>query len=383
MPDLDALQTTFKTKGPAAMIDRLLADLKAAKDYQSLFYALLMKKRHELGVSPIATGNNNDIPADKVDAFENGIRDASRSIGQLYLAENNLPQAWAYFRMIGETEPIKNALENVTLAPDEDPQPLIGIAFYEGVLPTKGFDWILSRYGTCNAITTVSSSEMPFPPEVKQYCVRRLIQTLHNDLIERLSAEIERKQGFPPTAKTVEELIQGRDWLFEEESYHIDLSHLNSVIQMAAQLDTVVDLRRARDLCKYGQKLSTRYGFQTDPPFENTYVDYDIFLAILCGDDVEKNLDHFRKKAADADPETVGLYPAEVLVNLLLKIGRPAEALEISRKYLTKNAEGRRTCPSFVELCQQTKNFTALADSAREQGNPINFTAALLANGNG
>ncbi len=377
--DLDQLQSTFQSQGPVATIERLIADLKESKDYQSLFYAILMKRRHELGLTPIATGNNNDVPADKLDAFEEGIRLAARTVGQLYLDDGKLPQAWAYFRMIGEPGPIKTALENATLAADDDPQPLIGIAFHEGVLPTKGFDWLLSRYGICNAITTVSASEMPFGPEVKHYCIRKLIHTLHGELLERLKAEVQTKQGFASTATTIKELIEGRDWLFAEDYYHVDLSHLNSVIQMSSQLDAVADLNLARDLCKYGQKLSTRFGFQTDPPFENLYVDYDHFLGVLVGDDLEANLDHFRKKAADADPETVGPYPAEVLVNLLLRIGRPAEALEVSRKYLAANPEGRHTCPSFVELCQQTKSYEALADVAREQGNPINFTAALLA----
>lgn len=379
--DLDQLQATFASRGPDAVIESLIAGLRAEKDYQSLFYALLMKKRHELGVSPIATGVNTDIPADKLDAFEAGIRDAARAVGQLFLDAGDLAQAWGYFRMIGEPGPVKNALETVTLDEDVDPQPHISIAFYEGVLPTRGFDWILSRYGTCNAITTLSASELPFPPEVKQYCVRRLIDTLHGELTQRLRTEIESKQGFAPTGESIEDLIRGRDWLFADEAYHIDLSHLNSVIQMAAQLDTADDLRRARDLCRYGKKLSTRYGFQTDPPFENTYVDYEIYLSILLGDDVETHLDHFRAKARDADPETIGPYPAEVLVNLLLRIGRPAEALEISKTHLAEGSEGRRTCPSFVELCQQTKNYRALADVARDQKNPINFAAALLAEG--
>lgn len=377
--NLDELHATFQAQGPAAVLERLIASLKEAKDYQSLFYALLMKKRHELGLAPIATGNNNDVPADNLEAFEEGIRHASRTVGQLFLDDGNLSQAWPYFRMIGEPGPVKNVLEGTTLGPDDDPQPYIGIAFHEGVLPTKGFDWLLSRYGICNAITTVSAGEMPFGPEVRHYCIRKLIHTLHGDLMERLKGEVQAKQGFAPTGKTIQELIDGRDWLFADDYYHVDLSHLNSVIQMSSQLDTVADLTLARDLCKYGQKLSTRFGFQTDPPFENLYVDYDVFLSILIGADLEKHLDHFRKKAADADPETVGPYPAEVLVNLLLRIGRPAEALDISRKYLAANAEGRHTCPSFVELCQQTKSYQALAEVSREQGNPINFTAALLA----
>jgi hypothetical protein len=75
----------------------------------------------------------------------------------------------------------------------------------------------------------------------------------------------------------------------------------------------------------------------------------------------------------------VGTYPAEVLVNLLLRLKRPQEALEISRRFLTKMGEGRLSCPSFVELCQQTGNYQALAEVAREQENPVNFLAGMIA----
>src|SRR4029078_5028810 len=119
--------------------------------------------------------------------------------------------------------------------------------------------------------------------------------------MKRLKGQTKQREGSPPRGTTIQELIDGRDWLFADDYYHVDLSHLNSVIQMSSQLDTIADLTLARDLCKYGQKLSTRFGFPTDPPFEKLYVDYDVFLGILIGDDVEKNLDHFRKKAADAD----------------------------------------------------------------------------------
>jgi hypothetical protein len=375
---LEQLQATLRTDGPAAAIQRLCESLKAEKEYQSLFYALLMKKRHELGVSPIATGNNNDLPPHAQEGFENGIREACRTVGQLYLDDGQVPQAWGYFRMIGEPGPIVQALEKVELDGSQDIQPYIDIAFQQGVLPKKGFDWLLAQYGICSAITTVSAGEMPFPADVRHYCVERLIRTLYGELMERLKGEIKQKQGFEATAKSLPELIAGRDWLFADDFYHIDLSHLNAVIQMAGQLEPGEPMRLARELCGYGKHLSPKFNYQTDPPFENLYVDYEIYLSILLGEDVDKNLDHFRKKAADADPETIGTYPAEVLVNLLLRIGRPKEALEVSRKYLT-NTEQRHSCPTFVELCQQSKDYAALAEVAREQGNPVNFMAALLA----
>jgi hypothetical protein len=96
----------------------------------------------------------------------------------------------------------------------------------------------------------------------------------------------------------------------------------------------------ARELCEYGQRLSGRFVSPGDPPFEDQYRAIGIYLAILAGDNVEEGLDYFRQQAEQADPETVGTYPAQVLVNLLLRLDRPAEALAVARKYLA-NADNR------------------------------------------
>lgn len=374
----DQLQETAEKQGPAAAIDQLCRELREQKNYNSLFYALLMKKRHELGVSPIATGSNQDLPASVHAGFEDAIRQAAREVGTLYLEEGDIPQAWAYYRMLGETDEVQRALDRTTPQPDDDLQPLIDIAFHQGVHPKKGFDWILDRYGICSAITTLGGGDAPFPTDVKSHCVKRLIRALHEELMARLKAEIQRVQNFEPTGKNVPELLAGRDWLFADDCYHIDISHLNSVVQMSLQLDPCAELKLARELCAYGKKLSPRFHFNADPPFEKLYEDYDQYLAVLTGDDVEGGLAHFRKKADEAGPETVGSFPAEVLVNLLLRIGRPRDALAVARKHLASLGDVRLSCPSIVDLCQQTGDYATLAEIAREQGNPVNFVAGII-----
>jgi hypothetical protein len=375
----DALEKTFQQAGPTATIARLCQDLRERKDYSSLFYALLMKKRHELGVSPVPTGSNQDLPTGTHRDFEDGIREAARTVGQLFLDDGQIPQAWAYFRMLGETGPVAAALEKAELRDDEDSQPLVDIAFHQGVLPEKGFDWVLKRYGICSAITTLSGGELPFSPEVRAGCVRKLVRALYAELVDRLRGEISRQQGFEPTGTTVRELIAGRDWLFADDYYHIDLSHLNATVQMASQLDGGEELALARELCAYGQRLSPRFRYQSDPPFEDQYVDYDKFLAILTGEDVAGGLAHFRAKAENADPETIGTYPSEVYVNLLLRLGRADEALEFARRHLMTQDSQRLSCPNLVELCQKTGRYDVLAEIAREQGHVVNFVAGLIA----
>jgi hypothetical protein len=376
---LDELEQTFATQGAPAVVDRLIGDLRERRDYGSLFYALLMKKRYELGVSPVATGSNQDLPPEAHGPFEAGIREAAGTVGHLYLADGNIPQAWAYFRMLGETAPVHDALDQHQPGNEEDIGPLIDIAFHQGVHPRKGFDWILGRYGTCNAITTLGGIDAPFGPEIKHYCIKRLVRTLHEELLERLRADIGGRQGFAPSGKTVAELIAGRDWLFEDDNYHIDISHLSSVVQMSTQLDAGEELQLARALCAYGKKLSKRFQYQADPPFENQYVDFDAYLSVLTGEEVAGGLEHFAKKADEADPETVGTFPAEVLVNLLLRLNRPADALEVARKHFSRVGDMRLSCPGIVDLCQQTGNYQALADVARAQGHAVNFVAGIIA----
>jgi hypothetical protein len=375
---LDDLQQTLRTAGPDAAIDRLCNELKARKDFHGLFYALLMKKRHQLGVSPVPTGSNQDLPASAHAAFEDGIRDAARTAGTLCLEAGNIPQAWAFFRMLNEPEPVAEALRRLEPAEDQDLQPLIEIALHHGVLPDRGYEWVLKRFGICSAITMLSG-ELNITPEARAACIRRLVRVMHKELVERLRAEIARQQGFEPTGTTVAELIAGRDWLFADDFYHIDLSHLNSTVQMATQLDGGEELKLARDMCNYGKRLSPRFRFQADPPFDDQYTAYDWYLATLTGEDVEGGIAYFRGRAEAADPQTVGTFPAEVLVNLLVRLGRTGEALAVSRQLLASASEGRLSCPSFVELCQRTGNYQALAEVAREQGHAINFVAGLIA----
>jgi hypothetical protein len=382
----DELQAVLKTEGPNQALARLEARLREEKDYNSLFYALLMKKRHQLGIVPIPTSPTQDIPERHHAAYEEAIRQAAREVGSLYLQEGNIQQAWAYFHMLNEREPVRTALANHQPAEDEDLQPLIHVAYYEGVHPRRGFDWVLDRYGLCNAITTLSSQELPHPMEDKQYCLARLVQTIYAQLRESLTAEIGRHEETPPEAQSppgtlgvIRKLISGRDFLFEEDVYHIDLSHLGSIVQMSIHLPPGPDLERARELCAYGQRLTGRFSQPGEAPFADLYRAYDHYLAVIGGEGVEEGLAYFRTQLEENPVEEAGTYPAEVLVNLLLKANRPREALAVAVKYLAGADSRRLSCPSVTELAQKTGEYQALAQAAREQGDPIHFLAALLA----
>jgi hypothetical protein len=383
----EQLQCTLEGQGADAAIAALCDRMREQRDYTALFYAMLLKKRYELGVSPIPTGPSQDIPEALHPPYEEAIRLAARQVGQLYLQEGQLTQAWPYFRMIDEPEPVRAALDRYQPGAEEEMQPLVHLAYYEGVHPRKGFDWILERYGICNAITTVGGGELPFPDDVKHDCLRALVRALYAELRGRVTAEVETKEGKPPpeadappgTPGVILRLIAGRDWLFEEGWYHIDTSHLSSVIQLSTRLPRCPELGLARELCAYGQKLAGVFLGQSTPPFENFCVAYDHYLAILTGEDVEGGLAYFRARLEECDLDEVGTYPAEVLVELLLRLDRGAEAVAVARKHLAARSGQQTTCPSVSELCQKFGDYRTLAEVAREQGDPVHFMAGLLA----
>lgn len=375
----DELQATLKSGGPDPAIAQLCQSLRERQDYAGLFYALLLKKRHELGVSPIPTGPAQDLPAEVHAPYEEAIRDAGRLVGQLYLDAGDIPRAWAYFRMIGEPEPVAAALEKHQPAEGADIQPLVDIAFYQGVHPRRGFDLLLDHAGICNAITTLGGQEFPYGNENRDYCIKRLVHALYRELVERIRADAERSEGRPARENTVRELMAAHPALFEGDFYHIDLSHLSSVVQMSTLLAAGPELDLARELCEYGKRLSPNFQHRAEPPFENTYHDYAFYLAALADDRMDDAITHFRRKAEDADPETVGTGSAEVLVNLLLRLNRPAEALATARQFLSGATEGPLSCPSLSDLCQRAQDYQALAAIAREQNDPVHFMAGLIA----
>jgi hypothetical protein len=381
--NFDELQRALDTEGPKTAIDRLCAALRERKDHRGLFHALLMKKRHDLGVSPIPTGPFQDVPEAKQAEYEEAIRAACRDVGRLCLDEGNIPAAWQYFGMIGEPQPVADALDKVKLGDEDDCQPLVQIALYDAVHPKKGFDLVLERFGLCNAITTAGNLEFPPGSDLREYCVGRLVRAIHEELRERLKAEIAAKEGQAPSAAGLGELIAGRDWLFEDDFAHIDVSHLNAVVQMSIHLPPGEALDLARELCAYGRRLSPRFAYGNGPPFEDFYRDFGMYLDTLAGDRVEEGIAHFQAKAENADPEEIGTYPAQVLVNLLVRVNRPTEALAAARKFLSATDGQPLSCPSIPELCHLTRDYRELAEYAREQGDAVHFMAGMIAVGKG
>jgi len=374
----ERLRAAVKARGPRAAVEQLVEELRKAEDFQNLFYALLLKTRVELGVSPFPTGPSTDLPPETHEPYEQAIRAAGREVGHALLERKQYGPAWAFFRMLGEPEPVKSALEAYTPGPDDDVYPVIEIAWQNAVLPKKGFDLVLDRHGVCSAITMVSSSDITGNAELRDYCVARLVRAVHAQLLERLRSDAEGRGLLIPASAGIRQIVERHPELFAEDSYHIDTSHLSSVVQMSTYLPQGPDNDLARELCIYGRKLSQGLQGHTEAPFEEGYDDYLAFLNVIAGVEVEKGLERFRAKAAREAAEG-STYAAQVYVNLLIRADRPDQALAAAKEFLLAEDDRNLICPGVSELAKKAGDFATLSEAAQARNDPVAFLAGLIA----
>jgi hypothetical protein len=376
-PDtFDLLERARETGGASSGFEFLSKKFREEKNYPSLFEARLMQKRLELGLDPIQLGSLEDVPAAVRPAYERAFVEAAREVGGLFLGDGDVARAWPYYRAIGEAAPVAAAIEQAK--PGEDMESVIAIAFQERVNPRKGFELILAQYGICRAITCFEQ----YPgPAGREESLHLLVRTLYEELATSLRHAIERHEGQMPDSHSVVELIAGRDWLFENNSYYIDSSHLISVLRYCLDLEDDTMLRQALEMADYGQKLSPMFEYRVDPPFQNVYADHAIYLRALVGENVEEAIAHFRQKAAESDPNQVGTAPGQVLVTLLVRLDRLREAIGASLEFLDGVPAAQLGCPTLFQLCQMAGEWDQLRQLARARGDVLSFAASVLGRG--
>jgi hypothetical protein len=385
----DAFQTldeTLRTAGPQAALDRLVADLGQRGDFRALLDALLLKARHELGLPLIQDGTLTGLEEPVRSQYEARYVEAIRTVGKRLLDAGEIVAAWPYFRAIGETDVITQALEQC-LPAENDPRlgAIIEVAFNQGANPRRGFELILEHYGTCSAITAFGHLASDAVNRVA--CAERLVGRLHDELVANLRADIaNRGQPIPPEGSPIARLLEGRPWLFADDSYHIDLSHLASVVRISPMVEDRETLAQAHDLTQYGRNLSGRHQSEGEPPFDNFYHDHAIYLGAVLGQDVDAAVTHFRSKLSAASDREVGgdeggadsTYSAQVLIGLLLRLGRLDEAIDVAAEHIAGVPESALMCPSVAQLCQRAENLGRLAEVARAHGDLVHYAAAIL-----
>jgi len=372
------LESAFEALGPlleseerAASLDYLIRQFRESKDYQLLFDAKLMKKRLELGLPLIQAPNLAALPPEVQKKYQQFLIEAAQETGELFLASGDIAKAWPFLRATGDVQRVAAAIEHVK--PGDNVEAIIEIAFMQGVHPAKGLELVIEKFGLCRALTYFGGNG---GEKDREQCISVLARNIYSELLASLENAVEEREGHKAGLTSIPALIEGRDWLFGEYSSYIDPSHVVSLLQYSPEVTDPETLRQFHDLCEYGKRLSANFQFPGRPPFENPFVDYDHFVEALLGVDIEQHIAHFRKKVVET--ETAGTWPAQILVNLLVRVDRYREALDVSLEYLPGAHASEIACPTAQQLCELAGDFDRLAELARERGDVLTYVAAHL-----
>lgn len=368
------LDTKLESGDLAAALDYLAGQFQALGQYGLFFEARLMRKRHELALPLIQTEASSDFPEAKRAAYEQAMIEAARETGGLYLASGEIDRAWPYFRAIGETQPMADAIEHAD--PGDNADAVIAIAFQEGVHPAKGLELILKNHGMCRAITSFG---MYAVSKDRDRCIHLLASALRAEIVERMARAIEAQEGTRPAPAGLLDLMAERPWLFGEWDYYVDTSHLISLLPYCTEINDPATLGLFHELCEYGRRLSSNFQSKSEPPFENPAVDYGHYVQALLGQDTEGQVSYFRAKLESYDPDDAAMGSAQAFINLLVRLGRYQEAIEVSSKYLPEQTPGI-PCPSLSQLCYLAGDFDRLTAHAREKKDILTYLAATAKN---
>ncbi len=382
----DAVDRALSSDGPASALERLVAWQDERGDARGLLDALLLKARHELRLPLVQVGPLGEIPEPKRSQYEDRYVEAIRRVGRKLLDAGDIVGAWPYYRVLGERDEISRAIDAYTPSGepgDETLGQVVDVAFNQGVHPRRGFELILDHYGACSAITAFE--HLPPDEPTRVAAAGRLVRNLHDHLVANLRADIARRgQPLPPEATSIGGLVEGRDWLFADDGYHIDISHLGAVVRMTPLLTDAETLALAVGLTDYGRNLSERHRYASESPFDDTYADHAVYLRALLGEDVDAAIAHFRAKLPPVEHTSpdeerfTDPIPAQVLVRLLVRLGRLDEAIEVASEHLAGLPDSSLGCPNVAQLCQMAGRPDRLAQLAREHGDLVHYVAARL-----
>ncbi len=253
---------------------------------------------------------------------------------------------------------------------------MISIALYDRAHPVKGLELLLASRGTCNTISSFDQAVSQISAADRVRGAELLARHLYGELLQSVRRDIERREEAAPAECTLREAIAGRDWLFDEGNYHVDVSHLGAVVRFARFLEPQnPHLETAIQLCEYGMKLSSQFQYPADPPFDAYYTAHWHFFRALADQERGASIDYFRGRLeAAADPDDRRLI-AYVLVDLLVRIGALDDAVQVADAALRDLDESSGF--SFAQLCETAGRLDVYQTAAQAKGDLVGFTAAL------
>lgn len=361
------------------VLDALESALLAQKDYHRLFDALLIRARVSLHLPVTKPTSLADVPADAEQAFRSAYMTAARKVGQHFLDDGRLADAWAYFRTIGEPEAVRRAIEAVEIPtePDAAFDEVLNLALYEGAHVVRGIEFLLKTHGTCNTITAMSQLMPQMTQDERRRAAAIMVKHLYTDLRYSLARDVSSRGETVTDETSIAEMLSRSISVFEGGNYHIDVSHLHATVGFARHLrQGDPELELARELAMYGGNLSSPLRYPADVPFDDYYTASLHFLNALSGHDVDQAFSYFVDRLRNEPDAPDQRLIAFVLIDLGQRIGRLEQALEIGGEHLSRLEDPSGF--SFSTCCVESGRTDLLEQNARRNDDVLGLVTSLL-----
>jgi hypothetical protein len=388
----DTLAATAASQGPQAMLDALADSLRDRHRWHALFDLRLLQARVGLGLPP--TGDVGTLDEATRDKLDQASLAACREVGFPLLDEGHVAAGWMYLRAAAEPAEVSRRLAALTRTLPEDDeaatallQEIVHVALWEGVDPALGIRLVIDSQGTCNSITAYEQVVARLPAARQQAAAAVLVDHLHHEVFTALAADLERR-GLASAdriaaAPSIVAQLEAAGGLRDDPSFHVDVSHLQSVLRFARTCTEQPVLEKAWELAVYACRLPEEVTYPGDPPFEHVGEASRLFFAALLGRDIEEALAFFHRAAAPEHVQQGDTLPADTLTYLLWRLDRPAEAVHValarpSDSGMPSMFQAAGMLPSLVEVAIKGDAVDALRDACRKRGDEITFAASYL-----
>jgi len=366
---------------PTAMIETTISHYRDAGRPLELFEALKMRIRNRLGL-PLIAPEDEPRQSDDVDRqLEAGLLDACRETGEMLLGQGRIREGWMYMRPTGDTARAAELIGHVD-ATEDNYEDLIAVLLHEGVDIARGYQLLIDRNGTCNSITTFEQAIAGREKRDRMAAARVLLNHFYSELCESVRGDIARHEAPAGADETLGEMLAKRKWILSDGGYHLDTTHLASVLRIARVLDDSQSLTRAWELAQYGRRLHHQFQYPGDEPFVDFYPSHLAFYSILLGRDVDAGLAVFERKMAASDPAISGTAPMEVYTELLDRVGRSAQAIDIALRHVPDDVPSPRMVPPLLEMANRCGHFAPILEYCIQKNDLLGYAATATAEKN-
>ncbi len=362
----------------AESLDILEEHYRQERKFPELFEVLKSRIRFRLGLPLIYRGGPEPLTAEQQQQLETELLRACQEVGTAMLDEGQIAQGWVYLQPLSDQDLVRSLIEQVDVH-DDNVDEIIEIALGQGAAPAFGFQLLLERQGTCNAITFFDTQLFAQPESVRRSLAGLLVNHIYRETCRNVRHCIHERER---SVNAVDEdqlpaLIKNRRWLFDQCGHHLDVTHLVSVLRIARICDERDVLTRALQMAEYGCQLDDQLRLPGEPPFRQPFKDHRLFFQALLGIETEAALQHFARQAESAKVEIDGPACRHVLMELLHRTGNAKRAID-QAMCLRDQMDELEFSDLLMQLADDSTAIDRIICHFRDQGTPLHFALALI-----